>query len=334
MANTVNGARSRPRIAAIAIAVALVLAIGLAAWLNRDRIAVWLAPAKKAVSTRSDAALEADELFWRTFHSGAYDEIPRVLQVLTAAYLETPHDAVTAAHIAWLHNWRMAERARLPEVPATITDHTLLARRYFAEAFRLNPSDARILGFLAGHTVAEGTLHKDERLVRRGYYMLLDAIDAWPEFNLFTAGYVMSRLPPNSPRFQEGLEWEWRTLDVCVQERIDRANPDYAKYMALETKEGRQRACWNSWIAPHNLEGFFLNMGDMLVKAGDWQTAQKIYANAKHSREYATWKFALVLEARIAQAQENVAAFNGAQGAPVRPIMINSGFACAGCHQQ
>jgi hypothetical protein len=59
-----------------------------------------------------------------------------------------------------------------------------------------------------------------------------------------------------------------------------------------------------------------------------------IYANAKLSRDYATWKFAAVLEARIAQAQDNVAAFNGAQDAPVRPIMINSALACTGCHQQ
>jgi hypothetical protein len=318
----------------ITAAVVLLLIIGGAAWASRNAIAVWLAPEKKAAVTRSTAAVKADELFWRTFHGGAYDEIPRALDVLTAAYLETPNDAVTAAHIAWLHNWRIAERARMPTVTATITDDTFLARRYFEEAARLNPSDARVFGFLAGHTVAEGTLHKDERLVRRGYFMLLDAIERWPEFNLFTAGFVMSRLPADSPRFKEGLEWQWRTLDLCVGERFDRANPDYAKYMSLETKEGPKRACWNSWIAPHNFEGFFLNMGDMLVKSGDWQTARKIYVNAKHSRDYAKWRFGAVLDERIAQAEENVAAFNGAQGAPPRPIMINSAFACTACHQQ
>ena len=318
----------------IVVAVTLVLAIGIAAWANRGSIAVLLAPTKKATSARSEAALKADELFWRTFHDGAYEEIPRVLALSTAAYLETPGDAVTAAHIAWLHNWRMAERGRQSSVPATITDDVMLARRYFEEGLRLNPSDVRVLAFLAGHTVAEGTLHKDERLVRRGYYLLLDAIDAWPEFSLFTAGYVMSRLPADSPRFKEGLEWQWRNLDVCVQERFDRTNPDYAKYLQLETKVGAKRACWNSSIAPHNLEGFFLNMGDMLVKSGDWQSARKIYANAKRLPDYATWKFADVLEARIAQAQENVAAFNGAQGSPDRPIMINSAFACMGCHQR
>lgn len=80
----------------------------------------------------------------------------------------------------------------------------------------------------------------------------------------------MSRLSADSPQFKEGLEWQWLTLDECIGGKIDRANPDYFSQMSTENKEGRKRACWNSWIAPHNLEGFFLNMRDMLVKAGDW----------------------------------------------------------------
>src|SRR5262245_26003296 len=121
MSRTLRETATSPRIARIAVAIALALAIGLAGWANRNRIAVLLAPSKTATSTRSEGALKADELFWHTFHSGAYDDIPRVLDVLTAAYLAAPSDAVTAAHIAWLHNWRVAERARLSAVPATIT---------------------------------------------------------------------------------------------------------------------------------------------------------------------------------------------------------------------
>ena len=69
--------------------------------------------------------------------------------------------------------------------------------------------------------------------------MLLDSIKAWPEFNLFTGGYVMSRLPADSPKFREGLEWQWRTLDECIEGKIDRANPDYSHYMSQETREGK-----------------------------------------------------------------------------------------------
>jgi hypothetical protein len=310
------------------------VALGAIALTNTDRIAVWSAPQKQAATSRSEAAQKADELFWQTFRQGEYEKIPQALEVLTAAYLETPTDAVTAAHIAWLHNWRIAERARMELVPATITDETILARRYFQEAVKLDPSDARYLGFLAGHTLAEGTLHADEQLTREGYFIMLDAINAWPEFNLFTGGYVMSRLPADSPQFQEGLEWQWRTLDECIEGKLDRANPDYSQYMSLETREGQKRACWNSWIAPHNFEGFFLNMGDMLVKSGDWQTAQKIYANAKLAKEYPTWKYQAVLEERIQQAQANVALFNAPNEASDARLMINSEFACMACHQE
>jgi hypothetical protein len=316
-----------------AVAILLVI-IGVVGWVSRDRIAVMAAPKKQAATLRSAAAVKADDLFWQTFHGAQYEEIPRALDVLTAAYVQTPSDAKTAAHIAWLHNWRVSERSRMQTVPATITDDIMLARRYFQEAVTLDPSDARYRGFLAGNTLAEGNLHRDERLTREGYFMLLDSIKAWPEFNLFTGGYIMSRLPSDSPRFREGLEWQWRTLDECVGGTIDRANPDYSSYMAKETTEGRKRACWNSWIAPHNFEGFFVNMGDMLVKSGDWRVAQRIYANAKLSRAYATWKFQTVLEDRINRAQSNVALFGASGDPPNGRIMINSEFSCTICHQR
>jgi hypothetical protein len=317
------------------VAVVLVLLVaGVGVWALWDRIAVMTAAKKEPIASRSEDAIRADELFWKTFHNGEYENIQGALEALTAAYLRTPNDAQTAAHIAWLHNWRIAERARMDSPPATITDDTMLARRYFQEAVKLDPSDARYLGFLAGHTLAEGALHKDERLTREGYFMMLDAIEAWPEFNLFTGGFVFSRLPADSPQFREGLEWQWQTLDKCIEGKLDRENPDYSQYMAKETTEGKKRACWNSQIAPHNLEGFFLNMGDMLVKAGDSRTAQKIYANARLSKTYASWKYQSVLDDRIDRAQANVALFNAPDAAPDARIMINSKFACMACHQQ
>jgi hypothetical protein len=143
----------------------------------------------------------------------------------------------------------------------------------------------------------------------------------------------MSRQPTKSPQFQEALGWQWRTLDVCIDGALDRGNPDYAPYMAKETTTGRKRACRNSWIAPHNFEGFFLNMGDMLVKSGDWRSAEKIYANAKLSKTYATWPYRSVLEERIARAQDNVARLNATDGPSKARMMIDSDYACMACHQ-
>jgi hypothetical protein len=300
------------------------------------RLAVWSAPEKVASTTRTAESERADALFWRTLHGGAYEQIPEALTALKAAYLANPNDAVTAAHVGWLHIWQLAERARLaPGAGPDITDHALLARKYFEEAVRLNPGEARYLGFYASLLMTEGTIHRDEKLVRRGYYTMREAVAAWPEFNYFTAGYSAGGQPHDSPRFREGLEAQWRNLDVCVGERVDRANPDYARYMRLETKEGTKRVCWNSWIAPHNLEGFFLNFGDMLVKAGEPEKAVTMYRNARLTADFAAWPYKSLLDDRIANAARNVEAFRRSDAPPGGPtMMVRSRYACMGCHQQ
>jgi hypothetical protein len=75
----------------------------------------------------------------------------------------------------------------------------------------------------------------------------------------------------------------------------------------------------------------------MLVKAGDWQLAQKIYAAARLSPTYARWKYRDVLESRITRAQENVAAFNSSDAGLDRRhqrLMIATPFSCMGCHEE
>jgi hypothetical protein len=295
------------------------------------------APKKEPSASRSAPALEADKLFWTTFHSGNYDQIQTALEPLTAAYLANPNDAVTAAHVGWLHIWRLAERTRRSTVPPSVTDDALLARNYFQEALTLEPHEARYLGFLASATLAAGSINQDERVKRQGYFMMLDAINAWPEFNLFTGGYVLSDQPADSRNFKQALDWQWRNIDVCIGGKIDRKNPDMGRYMRLETREGPKRACWNSWIAPHNFEGFFMNMGDMLVKAGDSQTARRIYADSTLSSTYRQWPYRAVLEQRIRDAQQNVTVFN-TQGSQLQPsksrMMLASPFSCMACHQE
>ncbi len=298
-------------------------------------LAVATAPAKPSIPDDSPAAASADRAFWDALHGGHYDQIAAALEPLQAEYLSHPNDPKLAAHVAFLHVWRVSERSRLPSPPATITDDIALARRYFQEAVALAPDDARFRGFLAGMTMAEGRIHRDEKLTRMGFFAMNDAVDAWPEFNLFTRGYVMSALSYDDPRYADAVDDQWRNLDVCADAKLDRKNPDFGPYMALERHDGVKRACWNSWIAPHNFEGFFLNMGDMVVKAGDASTGRKLYAQAKLSKQYDTWPLRDLLERRIAQAEDNVAMFRAKEaGEAERKIMGQTAFACTGCHQE
>lgn len=314
---------------------ALLLSVLLAALGGCATMAIWTAPEKKPATQRTPEAAKADALFWDTLHNGRYEQIDTALTAMTAAYLQTPEDAVSAAHVGWLHVWRLAERNRLgTTIPPQITDDAVLSRKYFEEAVKLDPKEARFLGFYASVLLAEGSIHHDEKLTRKGYYTLLDSIDAWPEFNYFTAGYSMAARPWDSARYKEALDYQWKNLDVCVGSTVDRQNPDYTKFMNLETREGVKRVCWNSWIAPHNLEGFFLNFGDMLVKAGQPDVAVKMYSNAKLAKEYPEWKFKGVLEERMKNAAQNVALFQKEKPAATDTRMMHgSSYACMACHQ-
>ncbi len=309
------------------------LAVGALVTQGCASIAIATAPAKKLAKDDSPAARNAEAAFWTALHGGRYEDIGAVLEKMQAVYLQHPEDGRTAARIGFLHVWRLGERARMAEVPATITDDMALARRYFDEAVKLT-GDPRFGGFLAGMEMGEGSIHHDEKLTRAGYFRMNDAVSAWPEFNLFTRGYVMSALPWDSDRFRAAVNDQWENLDVCVDASVDRTTADFSRFMPLETREGWKRACWNSWIAPHNLEGFFLNMGDMIVKSGNPATARRVYAQARLNKSFATWAYRDVLERRIVQASENVAVFRAPpRGEKERRIMFEAPFSCTGCHQ-
>lgn len=302
-------------------------------------LAVMTTPKKRPISSQNKLADLAEKTFWDTLHQGRYDNIPYTTQLLTAAYLQNPNDPKLAAHLGFIHIWKIAERNRIKNNKSTIVNHIVLADKYFSDAVELDPNDARYLGFLGVSQLVEGKIFNDERQQTRGYFTLKKAISDWPQFNYFTAGYPMSVLPADTDYFKKGLEWQWETLDKCAGQRINRTNPDFSMYMKFETQEGPQRVCWNSWITPYNFEGFFLNMGDMLVKQGNVQTAIKIYNNAKLARNYPSWPYRWLLENRIKQAQENVVAFNRPVAnnqtvSPEKVVVFNSGYGCMMCHQE
>ena len=87
------------------------------------------------------------------------------MTLLKAAYLQNPYDAKIAARIGFLHAWSLSERQRLKNIPPQITDNAILAKKYFEEAVRLNPEDARYLGFHSSMMMSEGWIHKDAYLI-------------------------------------------------------------------------------------------------------------------------------------------------------------------------
>ena len=295
---------------------------------------------KEPLADNSELANQASKVFWETLHQGDYSNISKPMTLLKAAYLQNPYDAKIAARIGFLHAWSLTERQSLKNIPPQITDNAILARKYFEEAVRLNPEDARYLGFHSSMMMSEGSIHKDAYLTRKGYFQGLDSIEAWPQFNLFTIGYTMSSKEHSDPKFREAVEMQRENIDKCIDDTIDRNNPDFSNYFEMESSEKREsykRACWNSWIAPYNLQGFFMNFGDMLVKEGKPEIARKIYQTAMDHPDFETWPYKEYLIRRIENADRNVEKFraNNNPSADVNDstIMIKTTFGCMGCHQ-
>lgn len=296
---------------------------------------VAMAPPKTDAPSTTDLALNAKRSFWTALHAARYESIDGLLEDLTAAYIEAPSDSELALLTAHAHLWRLSERSRLDPVPARITDHAALAAHYFSQAERMSPEDDRIPGWLGGTLAALGSINDDERLKRQGYFTLLDSAARFPEFNHFSFGYALSTLPPEHARWPEVVAAMWTSVDVCAGRSVPREAPDYEPFASQKAEEadlaGRRRVCWNSALAPHNFEGFFLHNGDVLVKNGQPEVAIVMYENAKLSRTYGSWTYRDVLEERIASAPARARRF-GSDGSG--EMMVSSSFACTGCHAE
>lgn len=297
-----------------------------------QRLALLTAPEKTPLSSDSALAEKAIGSFWNALHEGAYEQLPQVTELLTAAYLEHPRDPEVALLLGHAHLWQLSERVRAPR-RATITEHAVLAEKFFSEAHRLDPEDHRILGWLGGVQMAVGGIHQDERKRREGYFTVKEGVEKFPEFNEFSLSFAMAGLPRRHERFSEVVEAMWRNADVCAGAPLDRKNPQYLLAVDQAVYEGPARVCWNSAKAPHNFEGFWLHFGDVLVKQGDWETARIIYANARLSPDYGRWPYSGVLEQRIQDAPQNAERFLDEDGGNDPLIMQGSTIACTGCHQ-
>jgi hypothetical protein len=264
---------------------------------------------------------------------------------LKAYYLENPNDPDVTLHIALLHLWRVAERFRLGEdMRPSVTDDIVLARKYFEEARRLNPGDHRIDGWLAGAMMGEGHIHGDKRLIREGYFIGKRGVKNYPAFNLFSLSFVMANQPHDSPRFAEAIEGLFESMDIANHGEVDRAKPTIANDLEVRESEPDKdtlRAVANTWNAPFNVEGFFLVLGDFLVKKGALEAAAIVYKNAQLKKTYPAWPFRSLLEKRLEDIDQNVARFREFKPTPetlMEPDAVNRSVifntcGCAICHQ-
>lgn len=303
------------------------------------------------VATNSANAVEEnlDQEFLAAFHDGEYHRIDEFIGRFSALI---PNGDITAAspkvmaRLGFLNIWRFGERYRMLPVPgaefpleaqAQIQQGIGACSMLFQGAAEASPHNAVYRGFAAICSLAFGQATESPEVIVKALELGADAIRRNPEFNLFTLGYVLSAQPVGTRQFGLGLEMLWRNLDVCFDEKIDRKNPDIRKYLKNYIVSGNKKYCLNSDIAPYNFEGFFLVLGDVLVKAGKPDVAKVMYGNAKLLPSYQTWPLRQTLEQRITNANNLVAPFAELVNMMQRPIqasiIFDSPDNCMVCHK-
>jgi hypothetical protein len=292
---------------------------------------------------RATPAARAVERFWNAYHGNDYGAIPFVQRELTTALRADPNNPTLYALLGATHFWHIGEagRDRNPRDPAFATDmptaadlfRKALNLDYYAEHPTGYVNDDHLPGYLGITTVHVGQMRRDPAIIAQGDALLELAVYQFPEFNNFNRWAAHNSDPKESPAYQRALDSLWQALDACTGTAIDRTNPDIGPYLDLQTAVGRKKACWSeSKIAPHSLEGFMLNLGNGLVKAGQVNTARTVFANAKYADNYAGWPYREVLEQIVSSDLNARAALYADHDPNNDPPFGVPGRGCVYCH--
>jgi tetratricopeptide (TPR) repeat protein len=286
--------------------------------------------------TIEEQAAEAKSLFWEVFNAGAYERIPEAQAKLLAVYEQDQSLGENAMLLGVAHYWNAAEWRRDLSRPARGQYEAILKTdEYLTVALELRPNDGRIMCWLGGAKTFRSQVERNPALMDQGLALITQCASVYPSFGLIMKGFIGSFLPVQSELYQQAITSIWKNVDVCIDKEIDRTNPDFTEYMHLTSNlEGQYLACWNGPTAPHNLEGFWLFMGDLLLKAGQVEQAKIIYNNALLVPELEKWPYYQTLLARIETADQRAALYADSDMANDPPMLPQTTYQCVLCHQK
>jgi hypothetical protein len=262
-------------------------------------------PFDARLPVESKAAIER---FWDIFHGNDYEDIRDVQVQLEEALRHDSNNPTLYALLGATHFWHIGEYTRDPNPnPNVLREDMPAAARQFGKALDLDyygehlpgyVNDDHLPGYLGITTFHVGQMSNNAGLMAKGDQLLAYAVYQFPEFNNFNRWAAHNADPKDSESYQQAVDSLWQALDACIGGAIDRANPDIAPYLYLQTSVGRKKVCWSEGnLAPHSFEGLMLNLGNGLVKAGQVEIAKIVYANAKYADNYASWPYRGNLEA-------------------------------------
>ena len=290
------------------------------------------------MSQRTEQARQATTRFWKVFHANDYNGAAQVIKELTAAWEADPQDAVVARLLGACHGWKFMERGRAKLTAGQVIGDGVACLQFLDKAAALDRHNRVVPSIMVCGNVAKARMLGDSKLLAESFALLEENTKRDPIMNGFVQGWVFSAmLDHDDKRYQEGIDAFFATLDhstgFAVPRRFPGVNPLINTLLALRARH--DSAGYNSAIAPHNLEGTYLGLGDALLKQGKITDARRAYQSVKDSPNYQTWKYQNVLDARLARMEELRDRFRTQSGKldVAEPAMFfQSSFACCACH--
>lgn len=184
----------------------------------------------------------------------------------------------------------------------------LEAEPALVKAMELAPEDLRIPGWLA--TVRVGTARALGRGVDEAVAFMIEAADAYPEFNNVSLAIAFGRFPLDTPYPQMAIDRLVAIADCTV---------DFA-------------VCRNTERVPHNNEGALMLFGDLYARVGDADSARTYYELALASPDSASWAYAGEARAVLADLDGRIARYLDDDPANDPPFMAEGPIACVSCH--
>lgn len=282
----------------------------------------------------NDQLKKSKNQFWKLFTNQTYNEIPNLINTLTTDFYKDSNDPELSLLIGLTHYWYANERYRDPKFLPEIINFLISANFYLEKSLEQNQKDDRIYGWNGAALFSLGLAFKDKKLVDKGYNSLIEGIRRNPHYNYNAAAIVLSGLDRDHPLFKESIHFFWKNIDVCINQKMDRQNPDIKPHFPKVFPSDNYKFCWNTDKAPYSFEGRYLFMGDALVKNGQPDIAKKVYAFSKVSPSYNNWYFKNILEERILNADKYAQMYLSSEK-EIReqvPFAKNSSFSCVLCH--
>src|ERR1051326_6819797 len=277
--------------------------------------------AERIATRRPSAPAAAGEAaFWDTL----WADQPRsdeALRLLAQAVRRDPHDGRSQFLLGMLHLYRSTEACAefdFLHLCDAAKAEGLAAQEPLDRAAELLAHDTRVPGFRAATSYANGYERHDAARLQLGMQQLETAIDANPLFNSFDAFAVVAPiLPAADPYYQN------RILPL-----VDLVFGSAACVVNLP------EICNDAGMAPHNIEGTTLLLGDIDAKGGRLASARLWYTIGQGFGRTTGYRYQAYLDERLANVADRVMRYQDADPTNDPPLIGGGGGSCIYCHNK